>query len=79
MNASDFTDAAPGQLVTTIGNALAFLPNPLPPSIEYDEALVNLLTQATLAIGKLDGILRQLSNPLLLIRPFQLREAIASS
>jgi Fic family protein len=32
-----------------------------------------------LSIGQLDGILRQLTNPFLLIRPFQLREAIASS
>jgi Fic family protein len=79
MNREDFTDAAPGELVSTIDHALAFLPTPLPPRIEYDEPLVNRLTSATLAIGKLDGILRQLTNPFLLIRPFQLREAIASS
>jgi Fic family protein len=57
----------------------AFLPNPLPPQLEYDEVLVGKLTNAMLDIGKLDGILRQLTNPFLLVRSFQLREAVASS
>jgi len=51
VNRSDFTDSAPGELVSTIERALAFLPVPLPPKIGYDEPLVNRLTNATLAIG----------------------------
>jgi Fic family protein len=76
---SDFDTNSPGELVTTIHNALAYLPNALPPQIEYDEPLINHMTSSMLAIGRLDGILHQLANPFLLIRPFQLREAIASS
>ena len=37
------------------------------------------LSAAILAVGRLDGIVRQLPNPFLLVRPLQLREAVASS
>jgi hypothetical protein len=57
----------------------AFIPNPLPPKLTLDTELVNVLDEATLALGRLDGIGSQLSNPYLLIRPFTHREAILSS
>jgi hypothetical protein len=57
----------------------AFIPNPLPPKLTLDTELVNVLDEATLALGRLDGIGSQLSNPYLLIRPFTHREAISSS
>jgi Fic family protein len=57
----------------------AFIPNPLPPKLTLDTELVNVLDEATLALGRLDGIGSQLSNPYLLIRPFTHREALLSS
>ena len=69
----------PGTLVTATGGAHAFVPHPLPPPIHYDERLVNDLNAAMMAIGQLEGIIRQLPNPYLLVRPLQLREAVASS
>jgi Fic family protein len=79
MKASDFSPDAPGELVEIANGNLAFVPRPLPPSIDYDDELVNKLADANLAIGELKGTLQQLANPYLLIRPFQLREAVASS
>ena len=75
----DQPSSSPGEWVTTTGGALAFLPNPLPPEVAYDETLVADLGAAMLAVGRLDGIVRQLPNPFLLVRPLQLREAVASS
>lgn len=79
MKRDDFSLHSPGELVEIGNGNVAFVPNPLPPKIEYDESLINKLTEANLAIGELKGTLQQLSNPYLLIRPFQLREAVASS
>ena len=79
MNSESFSSHAPGQLVATTNGALAFLPDFLPPHLEPNLDLVNHLANATLAIGKLDGLSRTLNNPHLLIRPFLRREAVASS
>ena len=79
MKRSDFSEHSPGELVEIGNGNIAFLPNPLPPQIDYNEQLVSKLTDAMLEIGELKGTLHQLANPYLLMRPFQLREAIASS
>src|SRR5688500_14457619 len=79
MRAEDFGPNAPGRLVRTDHNALAFVPGPLPERLEVDLSLVNLLAEATLALGTLDGLGHALRNPYLLIRPFVRREAVASS
>lgn len=57
----------------------AFVPNPLPPHIEFDRALVSALSDADRALGELAGLGRTLPNPNLLIRPFIRREAVLSS
>jgi Fic family protein len=57
----------------------AFVPNPLPPQIEFDRALVSTLSEADRALGELAGLGRTLPNPNLLIRPFIRREAVLSS
>src|SRR5215204_1317597 len=79
MRREEFLEQAPGELVSIGNGNLAFVPKPLPPRIQYSEDLVNSLSTATLAIGELKGTIQQLTNPYLLLRPFQLREAIASS
>lgn len=43
------------------------------------DQVIGILTEATGYLGELRGIGRTLSNPYLLIRPFQHREAVASS
>lgn len=79
MRREGFAPGAPGTLVRTDEGAWAFVPNPLAPTFSYDESLVKLLTDATLALGKLDGVAQTLLDPHLLVGPFLRREAVASS
>ena len=57
----------------------AFVPNPLPPAIEYDPDLVQLLSEADRSLGLLAGTGQQLPDPHLLIAPYLRREAVLSS
>ena len=57
----------------------AFVPAPLPPAFEWNRELVNALSAADRAIGRLAGESRRLPNPHLLVRPFIRREAVLSS
>lgn len=79
MDPKQFLPSAPGQLVPIAGGHFAFVPNPLPPNIEYEARVVQPLEEATLALGHLQGIGQMLPNPHMLIRVFQQREALSSS
>jgi Fic family protein len=57
----------------------AFLPNDLPPRLDWTPDLVRSLSDADRAIGRLAGEGHRLPNPHLLIRPFVRREAVYSS
>jgi len=57
----------------------AFVPNPLPPDLNWDNLLVSLISRADLALGTLSGLGETLPNPHLLIYPFIRREAVLSS
>src|SRR5438874_710491 len=76
---SDFTPVAPGSLVEIGGGFAAFVPDPLPPHIEWSSPLVHALSAADRAIGQLAGVGRTLANPHLLLRPFLQKEAVLSS
>jgi Fic family protein len=75
----NFSAEAPGRLVSIAGGHSAFVPNPLPPQIEYEARIVRPLEDANLALGLLKGIGHMLPNPHMLIRVFQQREALSSS
>ena len=79
MDPKDFRDTTSGRLVKTVENAWAFVPNPLPPEIEYDSKLSLLLSEADISLGDLSGTGRRLSNPYILISPYIRREAVSSS
>ena len=76
---ADFTPDAPGSLVAIGGDFAAFVPDPLPPPIDWTTPLVHALSAADRAIGQLAGVSRTLTNPHLLIRPFLQKEAVLSS
>lgn len=57
----------------------SFVPNPLPPKIEWTTVLVNSLSRADHVLGMLSREGAKLPNPHLLIRPFIAREAVLSS
>lgn len=79
MNSSDITNGSFGHLVPTINGQIAFMPNNLPPQMEWSSGLITILSEANLAIGQLHGAGLNLPNPELLITPFVRREAEMSS
>jgi Fic family protein len=82
MEASDFTEHKPGELIRILEGAWSFLPAPLPPPFSWTSELVGTLSAADRAIGRLAGVgAGHLGgiNPHLLIRPFLRREAVLSS
>lgn len=57
----------------------AYVPDPLPPRLDFSPRLMRSLSDADRLIGKLAGEGRSLQNPHLLMRPFIKREAVLSS
>ena len=74
-----FQNSPSGRLVRAVGGYWAFVPNPLPPKLDWDDPLVSLISRADLALGTLAGLGEALPNPHLLIYPFIRREAVLSS
>ena len=68
-----------GRFVGGPGGYQAFVPNPLPPEINWVPSLVRALSEADRLTGRLAGEGGRLPNPHLLIRPFIRREAVLSS
>ncbi len=60
---------------------LSFVPNTLPPALDPADlgTVVSLMSEANLALGRLDGVGQILPNPDLLVRPYMRREAVFSS
>ncbi|MBC8281216.1 MAG: Fic family protein [Chloroflexi bacterium] len=79
MNPSDFTDSSPGTLVQTPESIWAFVPDPLPPPVDFSTRIWQRLSAADLAVGQLSGVGRMLANPHLMVGPFLRREAVLSS
>jgi Fic family protein len=82
MNPDKFRNSPSGHIIQ-VGQGetayWAFIPNPLPPTLTFDSALIRLLSDADRALGELAGLGRALPNPHLLINPFIRREAVLSS
>ena len=79
-----FTSAEPGSgragtFVRQPGGYRAFIPVPLPPTIALDPERSRLLTQATLALGRLDGATQIIPDPDLFVGMYVNREAVLSS
>lgn len=79
MQASDFTDKASGRCVKTDRGYLAFVPNPLPPTLAPDWTLARLVSDADRALSELSGVAKRLPNPQLLMPSYIKREAVLSS
>lgn len=74
------TSTRAGEYVRQPGGFDAFVPKPLPPkpAIATDR-LVPLLSRADQAVGRLDGEIRNMPNPDLLVAMYVRREAVLSS
>ncbi len=68
-----------GRRIRCAGGYRAYVPDPLPPRLDWSAELASRLSEADRAIGRLAGEGRRLPNPHLLIRPFVRREAVLSS
>ncbi len=79
MDQSIFTSNATGKVIRTERDYLAFVPDSLPPALDFNNDLVSILSQADIALGKLAGAAKRLPNPHLLIRPYLRKEAVLSS
>jgi hypothetical protein len=62
-------------------NARAFVPNPLPPAppLELDAEIQELIQNAMLALGRLDGLTTVLPDPAILLYSYVRKEAVLSS
>lgn len=78
MDYAAFATSPAGTLVPTTHGQRAFVPHPLPPSLDSADLWHNLAATMQ-AVGNLNGISRRLANPYMIIRPLQRREALTSS
>jgi Fic family protein len=79
MDTALFRRSPSGKLVRAAGGYWAFVPSPLPPKLEWDDAMASAMSKADIALGTLSGLGETLPNPHLLIYPFIRREAVLSS
>ncbi|MHB9075621.1 MAG: Fic family protein [Desulfobaccales bacterium] len=80
MRPESFQESPSGHLLQVgkgEGAYWAFIPNPLPPSLDFSSEMVCALSDADRALGELAGLGRTL--PALFIDPFIRREAVLSS
>ena len=79
MLAADFVSGRAGRVTRTLHGYEAFVPHPLPPTLNLDWNLGRAIGDAERALGNLSGIGSTLQNPHLLINPFMRKEAVLSS
>ena len=79
MQPGEFTEGKAGRLIKSPHDYWAFVPDPLPPSLQITWELVSQISAAERGLSELAGITRTLPNPHLLIRPFMSCEAVLSS
>ncbi len=78
---SDYASTSFGESRRTIGRHgyVAYFPAPIPRAIELPVSTIQLLADAEASLGRLAGVGQLVPNPHLLIRPYLLREALAST
>lgn len=79
MKKTDFSQNAPGRIINTIHGYCAFIPDPLPPRIEWSSNLITQLTKAERSIARLEEVGRAFPIPHVVVRPFVRKEAVLSS
>jgi Fic family protein len=75
----DIQESSAGKVIKSPKGYYAYVPNPLPPTIDWNIQLVSALSRADFLLGKLAREGSKLPNPHLLMRPFITREAVLSS
>ena len=79
MKPEDFHSQSAGKVILTSTGLWVFIPDPLPPPVEWTTDLVTALTEAERELSRLARQLRGYPFPRLLIQPFMRNEAVISS
>jgi Fic family protein len=79
MDPKNFSNKAPRRVIYTPNGCWAFMPDPLPPTIQWSGELLNALSEAERQLGYLASLADTLPSPFILIQPFIRREAVLSS
>jgi Fic family protein len=79
MDPNDFSSIAPGRVLRTPKGYWAFVPNPLPPTIDWSTSLISALGEAERNLGRLASLADTTPSPHILVRPFIHQEAVLSS
>lgn len=79
MRLQDFKANAPGTIIRSQKGYLAFVPDPLPPKIEWSAKLVSALSAADRSIASLAKVGAAFPVPQALIHPLIRKEAVLSS
>ena len=81
MELSNYASTPFGEPRRTIGRHgyVAYFPASIPRTIELPASTIRLLADAEASLGRLAGVGQLVPNPHLLIRPYLLREALAST
>jgi Fic family protein len=79
MNPNDFSSTSPGRILRTTKGYWVFIPNLLPPLLNWDTTLITSLGEAERNLGRLAILADTLPTPHILVCPFIRREAVLSS
>jgi Fic family protein len=79
MDPNDFSTTSPGRILRTSRGYWTFIPNPLPPPIQWSTTLISSLGEAERNLGRLASLADTLPSPHILVRPFIRHEAVLSS
>jgi Fic family protein len=79
MKITDFSNQAPGKVIRTLKDYEAFIPDPLPPDMEWSNKLLAALSQADRSLARLAEVGNTFPVPHVVVRPFVRKEAVFSS
>lgn len=79
MKTTDFSKSAPGKVIKTLEGYHAFIPDPLPPQLEWSNKLLGSLASAERSIARLEEVGKAFPVPHIVARPFIRKEAVLSS
>jgi Fic family protein len=79
MDPNEFSSIAPGRVLRTPKGYWSFVPNPLPPTIDWSTSLISALGEAERNLGRLASLADTTPSPHILVRPFIHQEAVLSS
>ena len=79
MHTNDFSSKSPGNVQRTPKGYWAYIPDPLPPTIDWSTSLITALGEAERNLGRLASQADTGPSPHILVSPFIRREAVLSS